>query len=559
MSFQDFKQNTTRALVSKTVDGVLEYVNKDREAGLLKLTDISEKLMGDKFSKKVFDGARSLIQDSDAKYMQYVNRMLDAIGYKDHIVGKRILENSCGEGNILQAIVKRYIEDAKRTGLTQTEIKKGLECDIIAYEKDRRLVRRCRRNLNKVCREFQINDINWNIKKTDYLKNSKNEKKVDFVIGNPPYVTYHDISVEERKFLKEKYEVCRKGRFDYCYAFIEESICSLKENGKMVYLVPFSIFRNQYADSLRKYILDGIEEIIDLTGIKVFQGITCSVTYFIYKKGTTEDSIHYVKEKDGIDKLIQRDRLAEDGKKWIFHATKSDCQTFGDYLCIHNSIATLYNKAFLFTANQEKDGKLIGEQECIEKAICYPVISTKLKKTEIKEQKLAEKEKRAVQKNYIIFPYKRKNYAIEKYEEEEFRQTYPKAYVHLQKYRDALDKRKKDEHAKWFEYGRSQALKELWSEKLILPMVITQKAKVYRADAETIELLFEDSGVGVPEPEREKIFHAFYTTKEDDGIGLGLNIVKDIVSSYDGTIYVMDSKELGGAKFVVHFMKKETT
>ena len=106
--------------------------------------------------------------------------MLDAIGYKDHIVGKRILENSCGEGNILQAIVKRYIEDAKRTGLTQTEIKKGLECDIIAYEKDRRLVRRCRRNLNKVCREFQINDINWNIKKTDYLKNSKNEKKVDF-------------------------------------------------------------------------------------------------------------------------------------------------------------------------------------------------------------------------------------------------------------------------------------------------------------------------------------------------------------------------------------------
>ena len=323
--------------------------------------------------------------------------------------------------------------------------------------------------------------------------------------------------------------------------------------------MPFSIFRNQYADSLRKYILDGIEEIIDLTGIKVFQGITCSVTYFIYKKGTTEDSIHYVKEKDGIDKLIQRDRLAEDGKKWIFHATKSDCQTFGDYFCIHNSIATLYNKAFLFTANQEKDGKLIGEQECIEKAICYPVISTKLKKTEIKEQKLAEKEKRAVQKNYIIFPYKRKNYAIEKYEEEEFRQTYPKAYVHLQKYRDALDKRKKDEHAKWFEYGRSQALKELWSEKLILPMVITQKAKVYRADAETIELLFEDSGVGVPEPEREKIFHAFYTTKEDDGIGLGLNIVKDIVSSYDGTIYVMDSKELGGAKFVVHFMKKETT
>ena len=62
---------------------------------------------------------------------QYVNRMLDAIGYKDHIVGKRILENSCGEGNILQAIVKRYIEDAERTGLTKAKIKKGLECDML--------------------------------------------------------------------------------------------------------------------------------------------------------------------------------------------------------------------------------------------------------------------------------------------------------------------------------------------------------------------------------------------------------------------------------------------
>ena len=37
MSFQDFKDNTTRALVSKTIDGVLHYVNKDRQKNLLKL------------------------------------------------------------------------------------------------------------------------------------------------------------------------------------------------------------------------------------------------------------------------------------------------------------------------------------------------------------------------------------------------------------------------------------------------------------------------------------------------------------------------------------------
>ena len=54
MSFLDFKDQTTRAVVSKTIDGILSYTNKNREAGLLKLTDISEKLMGDKFNKSLF-------------------------------------------------------------------------------------------------------------------------------------------------------------------------------------------------------------------------------------------------------------------------------------------------------------------------------------------------------------------------------------------------------------------------------------------------------------------------------------------------------------------------
>ena len=36
--------------------------------------------------------------------------MLDIVGYKNAVYGKKIVENSCGAGNILCAIVKRYIE-----------------------------------------------------------------------------------------------------------------------------------------------------------------------------------------------------------------------------------------------------------------------------------------------------------------------------------------------------------------------------------------------------------------------------------------------------------------
>lgn len=77
----------------------------------------------------------------------------------------------------------------------------------------------------------------------------------------------------------------------------------------------------------------------------------------------------------------------------------------------------------------------------------------------------------------------------------------------------------------------------------------------FRQDQENLFLEFEDSGRGVSADKREEIFRAFVTTKED-GIGLGLNIVKDIVLSYGGTIRVLDSEKLGGAKFLIHFKKE---
>lgn len=79
----------------------------------------------------------------------------------------------------------------------------------------------------------------------------------------------------------------------------------------------------------------------------------------------------------------------------------------------------------------------------------------------------------------------------------------------------------------------------------------------FSQENENIYLEFEDSGNGVPIDKREKIFQAFVTTKED-GIGLGLNIVKDIVLSYGGRIGVLDSEKLGGARFLIHLEKKET-
>ncbi len=53
----------------------------------------------------------------------------------------------------------------------------------------------------------------------------------------------------------------------------------------------------------------------------------------------------------------------------------------------------------------------------------------------------------------------------------------------------------------------------------------------------TVEIVFKDTGVGIPRENLQKIFEPLFTTKAK-GIGLGLSIVKDIVESHKGMIYV---------------------
>lgn len=69
----------SRKAFGTAIDGVLKYVNKDREKNLLNLVDLSEKLMGDTFDEQAYEAARRMIQEPDSKWMKYVNHLLDEI------------------------------------------------------------------------------------------------------------------------------------------------------------------------------------------------------------------------------------------------------------------------------------------------------------------------------------------------------------------------------------------------------------------------------------------------------------------------------------------------
>lgn len=59
-----------------------------------------------------------------------------------------------------------------------------------------------------------------------------------------------------------------------------------------------------------------------------------------------------------------------------------------------------------------------------------------------------------------------------------------------------------------------------------------------------IEMIFQDTGPGIPEERRNNIFEPFFSTKEG-GTGLGLTVSYNIVTAHGGTLDVLDSQEPG--------------
>jgi signal transduction histidine kinase len=63
-------------------------------------------------------------------------------------------------------------------------------------------------------------------------------------------------------------------------------------------------------------------------------------------------------------------------------------------------------------------------------------------------------------------------------------------------------------------------------------------------DNQWIQLSIQDSGIGIPPEDINKLFNPFFSTKEG-GIGLGLSIAHRIIDQHYGKIEVESSPERG--------------
>lgn len=418
----------------------------------------------------------SVIKDSQIKDKcqiftpkEQVSKMLDSALYTKDLYGKRFLENSCGNGEILIQAVVRYIEDCKKRRFSKKKIKLGLETDFFAYEVDNKRIEECKIRLDEVTKQYKITEVVWNIKCEDYLA-SKSDITYDFIVGNPPYIAYPDLPTDVQAYVKENFVSCKKGKFDYSYAFIEKSYAELSEKGSLVYIIPSNIFKNVFADELRNIIKNDIYSIDDFPSEKIFGKVLVSPAIISIVKGNNSSKLLY--RVSGTEKLIDKIQLKS---KWIFdNVNISTGKRVGDFFKVSSSVATLLNEAFILKNGDIKDGFYEFDNHKVETALIRKAASPKNKKY----NKSTE---------YIIFPYFYDDLGkLQHYSEEEMYASFPNAMKFLETHKENLKKRDADSTAKWFEYGRSQALQNINQKLILISSVISDCTEPYMLEVDEV-------------------------------------------------------------------------
>ena len=78
-----------------------------------------------------------------------------------------------------------------------------------------------------------------------------------------------------------------------------------------------------------------------------------------------------------------------------------------------------------------------------------------------------------------------------------------------------------------------------------------------KATGGQVQLVFSDSGPGIPKEIRSKVFAPYFTTRQE-GTGLGLSTVHKTVTDLGGEVEITDS-QWGGTSIVMTFSQSDST
>ncbi len=222
---------------------------------------------------------------------------------------EKILEPSCGDGNFIDSILRRFT--------TLKKSKKKISSKITAIEIEADELKKTKSrfgnyDLPNIETEFICGDFFYIFEKI------QNKGKYDVILGNPPYIRfqYFDNESREKAFWHLRNIGYRPTKLANVWsAFVQLSIALLNEGGRLAMVLPAELLQVGYASELRKRLSAQFSHIV-IVGFKklVFPEIQQEVVLLLAEGkreiSILESDIHTIEFEDK-DALLKSENLED--------------------------------------------------------------------------------------------------------------------------------------------------------------------------------------------------------------------------------------------------------
>ena len=377
-----------------------------------------------------------------------VRQILDFGGYNtDVIIGRNVIDNSCGDGAFLTEIVSRYCSIYKGNNL-----KVHLETFIHGIEIEHSECEVCKHNLSRIAEHYGVHNVVWDIQCADALTIDKYNGKMDYVFGNPPYVRVHNLN--NNYGIVKQFSFAQQGMTDLFIVFFELGFRLMKSDGTMCIITPSSWFSSKAGYALRQYIIshNNLSGIIDLGHFQPFSATTYTAISRFQNNAEKVELYRYI---DELHPFIKIDTLSVSEiiiKHNLYISDRTHLEELKSilngkaykYVEVKNGFATLADKIFI--------GKFEFEEGLIDV----------LKASTGKWYK-------------CIFPYDNHGRPLPPTLIE--RQS--RLYQYLCQHKEQLShQRDTEDNNLWYLFGRTQAIKDVAKDKYAINTIIRDKKSI---------------------------------------------------------------------------------
>lgn len=383
-----------------------------------------------------------------------VSNILDLSGYCGSVILKKhVIDNSCGDGAFLCEIVSRYCQAALDHGLRLNELIEDLSTYIHGIELESVEQKKCICNVTKIAKQYGVVDVNWDIVCGNSLSIINYDGKMDFVLGNPPYVRVHNLGDSFNEI--KSYTFAQNGMTDLFIVFFELGIRMLNDNGVLGYITPSSYFNSLAGSYMRKRFEDEnlLKAVVDLKHFQAFASTTYTAIT-ILAKNKKENTVEYY----GYDVEALKPYYVET-------VSPQDYQIAGNYYFSKNSDLKLLQKIFLNYGKCDISVKNGYATLCDDVFVHDFRFDSKYIIPVIKASKGI--------KQKIFFPYDEKGCLIS----ESALQDETELFQYLLDNKVKLVNRsnEKDANKYWYAFGRSQAIMDTYKDKLSINALLRTK------------------------------------------------------------------------------------